>query len=93
MLAYIAYSTTPITREKRAERCKAVVSSTYEEKLAAFLEFVLGHYVEEGVQDLSRDKLSDYLTIQFGSQVQGAKALGGIDKAIESYIGFQAHLY
>ena len=93
VLAYIAYSTTPITREERAERGKAVVSSTYEEKLAAFLEFVLGHYVEEGVQDLSRDKLSDYLTIQFGSQVQGAKALGGIDKAIDSYIGFQAHLY
>ena len=93
VLAHISYNTTPITREERAERGKAVVASTYEEKLAAFLTFVLGHYVEEGVQDLSRDKLSDYLTIQFGSQVTGAKALGGIDKALESYIGFQAHLY
>lgn len=93
VLAHISYNTTPITREERAERGKAVVASSYEEKLAAFLTFVLGHYVEEGVQDLSRDKLSDYLTIQFGSQVTGAKELGGIDKAIESYIGFQAHLY
>ena len=42
---------------------------------------------------LSRKKLSDYLTIKFGSPVQGAQELGGIDKAIESYIGFQAHLY
>lgn len=93
VLAYIAYSTTPITREDRAEKGRTMVSSSYDEKLAAFLNYVLGQYVEEGVEDLSRDKLSDYLTIQFGSPAQGATALGGIDKAIESYIGFQAHLY
>jgi len=93
VLAYISYNTTPITREDRAERGKAAVSSTYEDKLAAFLEFVLGQYVETGVEDLSREKLSDYLTIKFGSPGEGAKELGGIDKAIESYIGFQTHLY
>lgn len=93
VLAYIAYSTTPITREDRAEKGRAVVTSSYDDKLAEFLNYVLGQYVEEGVEDLSRDKLSDYLTIQFGSPAQGATALGGIDKAIESYIGFQAHLY
>lgn len=93
VLAYIAYSTTPVTREERAERGRAVVTSTYEEKLAEFLSYILGHYVETGVEDLDREKLSDYLTIRFGSPVEGARALGGIDKAIESYIGFQAHLY
>jgi len=93
VLAYIAYATTPITREDRAKIGRAVVSSTYDTKLAEFLNFVLGQYVETGVEDLDRDKLSDYLTIRFGSPVEGANALGGINKAIDSYIGFQAHLY
>lgn len=93
VLAYIAYETIPITREDRATIGRVVVSSTYDEKLAAFLDYVLGQYVESGVEDLDRDKLSDYLTIKFGSPVDGASALGGIEKAIESYIGFQAHLY
>lgn len=93
VLAYIAYETVPITREDRATIGRAVVSSSYDEKLAAFLDYVLGQYVESGVEDLDRDKLSDYLTIKFGSPVEGANALGGIDKAIKSYIGFQAHLY
>jgi type I restriction enzyme R subunit len=93
VLAYIAYATTPKTREVRAAIGRAVVSSSYDDKLAVFLNFVLGQYVETGVEDLDRDKLSDYLTIRFGSPVEGANALGGIDKAIESYIGFQAHLY
>lgn len=93
VLAYIAYETIPITREDRATIGRAVVSSTYDEKLAAFLDYVLGQYVESGVEDLDRDKLSDYLTIKFGSPVEGANTLGGIEKAIDSYIGFQAHLY
>jgi type I restriction enzyme R subunit len=93
VLAYIAYATIPKTREVRADIGRAVVNSNYDEKLAEFLNYVLGQYVETGVEDLGRDKLSDYLTIKFGSPVEGAKALGGIEKAIESYIGFQAHLY
>ena len=93
VLAYIAYSKEPITREERAERGKAVVTSTYEEKLSAFLEYVLGQYVETGVEDLDREKLSDYLTIKFGSQVAGVTELGGVEKVIDSYIGFQRHLY
>lgn len=93
VLAYIAYATIPKTREVRAAIGRAVVSSSYDDKLAAFLNFVLGQYVETGVEDLDRDKLSDYLTIRFGSPVEGANALGGIDKALDSYIGFQAHLY
>jgi len=93
VLANIAYATTPITREERAERGKTLMDATYEDKLSEFLDYVLGQYVETGVEDLSREKLSDYLTIKFGSPAQGAGALGGIEKALESYIGFQKYLY
>ena len=93
VLAYIAYSQPPITRQDRAEAGSIKVSAEFDEKLAVFLEYILNQYVKTGVEDLDRSKLSDYLTVQFGSPRAGIEHLGGMDIVLDSFIEFQKHLY
>ena len=93
VLAHIAYSRNMMTRQHRAEVGRRRVEVEYDAKLAAFLNFVLGHYVENGVEDLDRMKLPDYLKLKFGTLAEGGAALGGMDQVISSYVDFQRHIY
>ena len=45
VLAYVAYALPPLNREERAARAKAVISTHFNSKQQAFLDFVLAHYV------------------------------------------------
>ena len=54
VLAHIAYSRNMMTREHRAEVGRRRIEDSYDEKLAAFLDFVLDHYIETGVESLDR---------------------------------------
>jgi len=53
VLAYIAFALSPITREERVRTRKGNIFAQYgDEKLRAFLDFVLSEYVKEGVGEL-----------------------------------------
>ena len=52
VLAYIAYASPPLTREERAARAKVAIEGQFNAKQRTFLEFVLAHYVEAGVEEL-----------------------------------------
>ena len=93
VLAHIAYATDPKTRTERAEAGTIAVNATYDAKLAAFLTFVLGQYVDTGAEDLDRSRLPDYLKLKYGNPAEGAKALGGVEQVIGSFVGFQKYLY
>jgi type I restriction enzyme, R subunit len=93
VLAYVAYASEPMTREARAEQGTVEIGLAYDEKLAAFLNYVLGQYVETGVEDLDRSKLPDYLKIKFGTFAEGARELGGAEVVAGAFVGFQKHLY
>jgi type I restriction enzyme, R subunit len=93
VLAYIAYSSEPMTRAERAESGEEVIAHEYDEKLAAFLNYVLRQYVNTGVEDLDRSKLPDYLKIKYGAYAQGAQELGGAEAVVGAFVGFQKHLY
>ena len=93
VLAHIAYSRNMMTREHRAEVGRRPIEDAYDEKLAAFLDFVLDHYVETGIESLDRSLLPDYLKLKYGTLLEGEEALGGIENITSSYIGFQRHLY
>lgn len=93
VLAHIAYSRNMITREHRAEAGRRRIDGNYDDKIAVFLGFVLGHYVETGVESLDRSKLPDYLKLEYGTLSEGAKALGGMQAVIDAYAGFQRLLY
>ena len=93
VLAHIAYPRNMMTREHRAEVGRRRIEDAYDEKLAAFLDFVLNHYVETGIESLDRSLLPDYLKLKYGTLLEGEEALGGIENITSSYIGFQRHLY
>ena len=93
VLVHIAYSRNMITREHRAEAGRRRIEVSYDDKIAGFLDFVLGHYIDTGVESLDRSQLPDYLKLKYGTLSEGGAALGGMQSVIDAYIGFQKQLY
>jgi type I restriction enzyme R subunit len=93
VLAYVGFALTPITREERAAAGKARIASAYDEKLQAFLDFVLGQYVKDGEEELDQEKLGALVQLKYGSTNEAAAALGGTTTIREAFVGFQRHLY
>ncbi|WP_417796373.1 EcoAI/FtnUII family type I restriction enzme subunit R [Terasakiella pusilla] len=93
VLAYIAFAMAPITRTERVESHKGEILESYDDKLQAFLEFVLGQYEQEGVSELDQTKLPSLLELKYNSTKDAAMQLGGIPKIRDAFIGFQRHLY
>jgi type I restriction enzyme R subunit len=93
VLAYIAFTLPPISREERVAAHKKEIYTNYEDKQQAFLEFVLGEYVRVGVEELDVAKLAGLLELKYGSTYEAAEQLGGIPQIRETFVGFQRHLY
>ena len=93
VLAYIAFALAPITRQERVDGHKERIFSYYDDKLQAFLDFVLAQYVKEGIGELDKDKLPGLLKAKYYNINDGATELGGIPKIRDAFIGFQQHLY
>lgn len=93
VLAYIAFNMAPISRRDRADKGRRQILSQYDEKLQAFLDFVLAQYVEEGVEELDQDKLPSLLELKYNAVTDAANALGGVSRIREAFIGFQRYLY
>ncbi|WP_222563989.1 EcoAI/FtnUII family type I restriction enzme subunit R [Novilysobacter antarcticus] len=94
VLSYVAYTRPPMTREERAVMAKARISSTYRSnRQLSFLEFVLGHYVSQGVDELDLDKLSPLLRLKYRAISDAAADLGTPEQIRNVFIGFQKYLY
>ena len=94
VLAYVGYSTPPLTREERALRAKVIIHSCFNTKQQAFLDFVLAHYVRVGVEELNRDKLGALLRLRYQGSIQDAiEDLGPAGEISEVFNQFQKWLY
>ncbi len=93
VLAYIAFALSPISREERVDTHKGEILTNHEEKQQAFLEFVLGEYIKEGVGELDLAKLPGLLELKYGNAYDAAEQLGGAQLLRETFVGFQEHLY
>lgn len=94
VLAFVAYAETPLTREQRAERAKAVIGTRFSDKQQAFLAFVLAHYVSAGVEELDEAKLGPLLKLKYNNAIADAFAdLGTPDTVRSTFVGFQRYLY
>ncbi|MGB2196188.1 EcoAI/FtnUII family type I restriction enzme subunit R [Planktomarina sp.] len=93
VLGHIAYARNMMTRAHRADAGKRKIGFTYDDKIVGFLDFVLGHYIETGVESLDRSQLPDYLKLKYGTLSEGGAALGGMQQVLDAYIGFQKQLY
>jgi type I restriction enzyme, R subunit len=94
VLANVAYALPPLTREERANRAKVIIHSQFGGKQQAFLDFVLGHYVKIGVEELDQDKLTPLLLLRYsGSIVDAIADLGRPEEIGNAFSGFQKYLY
>jgi type I restriction enzyme R subunit len=94
VLAYIAYALPPLTREERAARAKVVISRQFNSKQQAFLEFVLAHYVDVGVDELDQEKLAPLLRLKYSNSIDDAVSdLGRPEEISKTFVGFQKYLY
>ena len=94
VLAYIAFALPTMTRQERAESHKESVLSSFDDKLRAFLEFVLGQYVERGIEELDQDKLPDLLRLKYGGVSDATTQLAATPQSIrQAFVGFQPMLF
>ncbi|WP_235664756.1 EcoAI/FtnUII family type I restriction enzme subunit R [Aeromonas veronii] len=94
VLAYVAYADDPMTREARAAQAEAMLGQEFDSKQQAFLSFVLGHYVKEGVTELDDTKLGPLLKLKYNNALADAFAeLGTPDAVRSAFVGFQKYLY
>lgn len=94
VLAHVAYSLPPLTREERAARAKTIISGRFNSKQQVFLDFVLSHYVNVGVEELDQAKLTPLLSLKYHDSIADAVAdLGRPDEIRNVFIGFQKYLY
>jgi type I restriction enzyme, R subunit len=93
VLAYIAFAMPPITRTARVDARRSSILDGHDAKLQAFLEFVLGQYVKQGVGELDQEKLGSLIALKYHTVNEAAEQLGGVPKIRDSFVGFQRHLY
>jgi type I restriction enzyme R subunit len=93
VLAYVAFAMTPVTREKRAAYAQQALKATYNTEQRAFLDFVLGQYVDEGVRELDEEKLPPLVELKYGTFMDATKALGAIEDIRKMFLSFQPFLY
>jgi len=95
VLAHVAYAMPPLTREERAGKARTLITQHFSKKLQVFLDFVLAHYIEIGVDELDQAKLSPLLKLKYHDSIPDAIAdLGQTPVEIgQSFAGFQKFLY
>ncbi len=94
VLAYVAYAMQPLTRKERADRVVALISQHYNSKQQVFLDFVLSHYVDVGVEELDPSKLGPLIKLKYKDSIADAIAdLGQPEEISKVFTGFQQYLY
>ena len=95
VLAHVAFALQPISREERAGVAHKEVHVRFSDKQQTFLDFVLAHYVQEGVEELEQEKLTKLLRLRYHDSIPDAVAdLGGDIAEIRNlFSGFQRYLY
>jgi len=93
VLAYVAFAMIPVTREKRAAHAQKMLKKEYGNEQRAFLDFVLGQYVDEGVRELDEEKLPPLVELKYGTFMDATRALGAIEDIRKMFLSFQPYLY
>jgi type I restriction enzyme, R subunit len=94
VLAYIACAVSLLNRAQIAAKAKELIRTKFSSKQQAFLDFVLSHYVSEGVEGLVQDKLTPLLRLKYTNSNSDALAdLGQPEEIGMILAGFQKYLY
>ena len=85
-----------MTRKQRVEFVKGEPKffEVYK-KLEAreFLEFILKHYEDYGIEELQRDKLGDLVKLKLGTPKDAKTAFGDMKTLLNAYYKLQENIY
>jgi len=93
LLAHVAYAKAPLTREVRAANAKVYINTNFSAKQQVFLDFVLQHYIAEGVEELDQQKLTPLLRLKYGAIQDAVADLGQPEEIGMTFASFQKYLY
>ena len=93
VLAFVAFATPVLTRDTRAAQAERAVGPTLNTQQRDFIDFVLSHYVQEGVDELDDTKLAPLLQLHYGSIDDARSTLGEPGAIRKLFIEFQRYLY
>ena len=94
VLAYVAYTRAPLTREERAAQARPAITTHFNYKQQTFLDFVLAQYVQAGVDELAQEKLPPLLKLKYNNAIADAVAdLGSPAEIGKVFTNFQQYLY
>ena len=93
VLAYVAFAAVPVTRTERASAAHAAAAAEFTDKQQAFVDFVLGQYVAQGVDELDQEKLTPLLRLRYRALSDAFDELGKPEQVRGVFLGFQRHLY
>ena len=93
VLAYVAFTLVPVTREERVFARRSVILARYGSNLQSFLDFVLTQYVSQGDEELGQDKLGNLLSLKYHTVSDATAQLGGVPMIRDTFVGFQRYLY
>jgi type I restriction enzyme R subunit len=94
VLAYISFAAPKKTREKRATGARKQVAMQFSDRTRDFIDFVLDHYVTEGVEELDPLKLPELLQLKYGGVNDALKEIGvSADIVRDAFFDFQKFLY
>ena len=93
VLAYIAFALPPVSRAERVAARRERMFRNFDYPQQDFLEFVLGHYVERGVEELDAAKLPHLISLKYHSVGDAVAELGSPDNIREVFVDFQRYLY
>ena len=93
LLAHVAYAKAPLTREVRAANAMVYINTRFSAKQQVFLDFVLQHYIAEGVEELYQQKLTPLLRLKYGAIQDAVADLGQPEEIGMTFASFQKYLY
>jgi type I restriction enzyme R subunit len=93
LLAHVAYAKAPLTREVRAASAMIYINTRFSAKQQVFLDFVLQHYIAEGVEELDQQKLTPLLRLKYGAIQDAVADLGQPEEIGMTFASFQKYLY
>ena len=94
VLAFLAYNTTPIDRQRRAEILKEQARMKYSAAQQEFISYIMDLYVRNGFKELGSDKLPTLINMKYHSATDAVRILNMQPVQIRDfYLGMQQMLY
>lgn len=96
VLQYIVYSNQTsdiMSRQERVNEHKILIFDNYDSRQHAFIEFVLQQYVNNGVSELSDERIGDLVNLKYGSPANAQMELGKMSEIRRVFCDFQQYLY